>query len=39
MMLVRQALHLQTNVQGLMGAYEANRQALQQATLTRSIVP
>ena len=39
MMLVRQALHLQTNVQGLMGAYEANRQALRQATLTRSIVP
>jgi hypothetical protein len=39
MMLVRQALHLQTNVQGLMGAYEANRQALQQATITRSIVP
>ena len=39
MMLVRQALHLQTNVQGLMGAYEANHQALQQATITRSIVP
>jgi len=39
MMLVRQALHLQTNVQGLMGAYEANRQALQQTTITRSIVP
>jgi len=39
MMLVRQALHLQANVQGLMGAYEANRQALQQATITRSIVP
>jgi len=39
MMLVRQALHLQTNAQGLMGAYEANRQALQQATITRSIAP
>jgi hypothetical protein len=39
MMFVRQALHLQTNAQGLMGAYEANRQALQQATITRSIVP
>ena len=39
MMMVRQALHLQTNVQGLMGAYEANRQALQQATINRSIAP